>query len=184
MKILAAATLLLGCLPAIPSVAQDSKQSSKSDDMQNCPMHQQHMEDAHHAAVNKHGDQAMGFAHYKTTHHFLLASDGGTIDLTTNEAGDKTNAEAIRSHLSHIALAFTDGDFSAPMFIHDGIPPGVTTMQLLKAAIHYQYEEITSGGRVRIVSADPIAVAAIHDFLRFQITEHRTGDNLSSEKAH
>jgi hypothetical protein len=31
---------------------------------------------------------------------------------------------------------------------------------------------------VRLQSADPIAVAAIHDFLRFQITEHQTGDSL------
>jgi hypothetical protein len=27
-------------------------------------------------------------------------------------------------------------------------------------------------------SEDPIAVAAIHDFMRFQVTEHQTGDVL------
>jgi len=51
-------------------------------------------------------------------------------------------------------------------------------MKLMKSAIHYTYEEMPSGGRVRIQSDDPIAVAAIHDFVRFQITDHQTGDSL------
>jgi TusA-related sulfurtransferase len=68
------------------------------------------------------------------------------------------------------------------MFVHDSLPPGVTTMKLMKSAIHYAYEEMPSGGRVRIKSGDPIAVASIHDFIRFQITEHQTGDALEVEQ--
>ena len=48
-----------------------------------------------------------------------------------------------RSHLSHIAQMFANGDFSTPMFTHDGVPPGATTMKLMKSAIHYTYEERT-----------------------------------------
>jgi hypothetical protein len=71
-----------------------------------------------------------------------------------------------------------NGDFSTPIFIHGGVPPGITTMNLMKSAIRYIYEEMPSGGKVRIKSDDPVAVAAIHDFLRFQITDHQTGDSL------
>ena len=123
----------------------------------------------------------MGFSHDATTHHFRMAPDGGVIEVTANYANDKTSTEAIRSHLSHIAVMFGNGDFSTPMFVHDGVPPGVTTMKLLKAAIRYQYEEISYGGRVRIESSDPIALAAIHDFLRFQISDHQTGDSVEAE---
>ena len=44
---------------------------------QDCPMHQEHTSNApqHQADVEKHGDQAMGFPHDKTTHHFRLYSD-------------------------------------------------------------------------------------------------------------
>ena len=63
-------------------------------------------------------------------------------------------------------------------YLHDGIPPGVTTKKLMKAGIHYEYEETPSGGRVRFKTGDPIAVSAIHHFLRFQIKEHQTGDSL------
>jgi hypothetical protein len=150
--------------------------------MQNCPMHKEHVTaDSHNAVVEKHGDQAMGFPHDSTTHHFRMSADGGAIEVTTNDPDDKKNAAAIRSHLSHIAAMFGDGDFTTPMFVHDGVPPGVTTMKLLKGKIHYSYEELSSGGRVRIESTDPVALAAVHDFLRFQISEHHTGDNLDLE---
>ena len=160
-------------LLASPLLAQTT---TSNDSMKDCPMHKEHAD--HHALVQQHGDQAMGFPHDKTTHHFRMASDGGTIEVRANDADDKTNTAAIRSHLAHIASMFTNGDFSAPMFIHNGVPPGVTTMKLMKASIRYAYDDVPSGGRVRITSTDPIAVAAIQDFLRFQITEHQTGDSL------
>ena len=156
-------------LLSVPLFAQDSEQ----DDMKDCPMHA-----SHQAVVQSHGDQAMGFPHDKTTHHFRMLSDGGSIEVTANDPNDKTNTTAIRSHLTHIATMFSNGDFSTPMFIHDGIPPGVTTMKLMKSEIRYSYEEIALGGSVRIRAEDPVAVAAIHDFLRFQINEHQTGDSL------
>lgn len=121
----------------------------------------------------------MGFPHDKTIHHFRMLSNGGVIEVRVNNRDDKPNIAAIRSHLKHIARMFCNGDFSTPMLVHDGAPPGTTTMKLMKTAIHYDYEEMPTGGRVRIEANDPIAVAAINDFLRFQITEHQTGDSLA-----
>jgi hypothetical protein len=161
-------------LLALPVFGQDAKQ----DDMKDCPMRSQHSAQSHQAVVESYGDQAMGFPHDKTTHHFRMVADGGAIEVSVNDSGDKANTTAIRSHLSHIAMMFGTGEFSTPMFIHDSIPPGVTTMKLMKSDIHYTYEEMPTGGRVRIKSDNPIAVAAIHDFLRFQINEHQTGDSL------
>ena len=171
--------LVLLLLLALPVVGQDTKQ----DDMKDCPMHAQHAAQSHQAAVESHGDQAMGFPHEQTKHHFRMAANGGVIEVTANDSSDKANATAIRSHLSHIAVMFGSGDFSTPMFIHNSIPPGVTTMKLMKSAIHYTYQETPAGGRIRIESEDPIAVAAIHDFIRFQIVEHQTGDSLVDTSA-
>lgn len=164
------------CLAA--AVCAQDKQNDG--DMEDCPMHKRlSAMDSHHAMVQKHGDEAMGFSHDTTTHHFLMATDGGSIEVGANDPKDKASVEAIRSHLSHIAVMFGNGDFSTPMFVHDDTPPGVTTMKILKGAIHYKYEEIATGGRVRIESSDVVALAAIHDFLRFQISEHQTGDSTS-----
>lgn len=175
-KIIVLLTITLVVWLAASANAQDAK---PADHMQNCPMLAQHTAgDSHHATVERHGDQAMGFPHDQTTHHFRLAAEGGAIEVTANDPKDTANTEAIRIHLSHIATVFATGDFSMPMFVHDSVPPGVTSMKLLKAAIRYRYEEVPAGARVRIESADPVAVAAVQDFLRFQITEHQTGDSL------
>ena len=55
---------------------------------------------------------------------------------------------------------------------------GLATMTKLKDQIHYKYEAAENGGRVLISSANADAVNAIHEFLKFQITEHQTGDAL------
>jgi hypothetical protein len=183
MKTRKLSVLALGllCLVSVSS-AQDAK---KDDGMQNCPMHKEHeIAGSHQAVLEMHGDQAMGFAHDKTTHHFRISADGGAIEVTANDPNDSANREAIRSHLSHIAVLFRDGDFSTPMFVHDDIPAGVTTMKLLKSKIQYRYEEMSSGGRVRLESTDPLAIAGIHDFLRFQINEHQTGDSKAITASH
>ena len=51
-------------------------------------------------------------------------------------------------------------------------------MKSLKSAISYKFEETERGGRVRISTDDPQALTAVQSFLRFQITEHKTGDPL------
>src|ERR1700704_5364101 len=100
-------------------------------DMALCPKHKEHVKEAsqHQAEVEKHGDEAMGFPHDKTTHHFRLYSDGGAIEVTVNDSQDSQNLQAIRSHLGHIATMFTAGDFSIPMFVHSQLPPGVDVRQ-------------------------------------------------------
>jgi hypothetical protein len=99
-------------------------------------MHEQHQANSsqHDHAMNQRGDQGMGFAQDKTTHHFLLSNDGGVIQVTANSADDQASIDQIRMHLKHIARAFQAGDFNIPMFVHDQTPPGVPAMQNLKGA--------------------------------------------------
>jgi len=131
-----------------------------------------------HGEMEKRGDEGMGFAQGKTTHHFLLRKDGGAIEVMANSVGDKAGKDEIQMHLRHIAQAFRSGEFNIPMFVHDQTPPGVQTMTRLKDQIHYKYQAAEKGGRVLISSANAEAVSAIHEFLKFQITEHKTGDAL------
>ncbi len=128
--------------------------------------------------MNERGDHVMGFDHTKTTHHFRLLPNGGSIEVAANSAQDTESRDQIRMHLGHIAKMFAGGNFNAPMLIHDQIPPGVPTMQRLKSAIQYKFEETKQGARIRISTTNLEALQAIHDFLRFQIKEHKTGDSL------
>ncbi len=164
---------LLLSLFASPILAQEAK---PDDTMKDCPMHDQHT--AHHATVEKNGDEAMGFPHDKTIHHFRLLPDGGAIEVTANDGKDAPNVQAIRSHLTHIVVMFTNGDFSIPMFVHSQVPPGVTEMKDRRAEISYSFEELPDGGEVRISTRNHDALNAIHDFLTFQIEDHQTGDKF------
>lgn len=134
--------------------------------------------DAHLAAINTRGEKAMGFLQSETTHHFILKPDGGVIQVEINDPKDAENRDRIRQHLAHIARMFAAGDFDTPMLVHERVPPGVPVMRRLKSEIRYVYEETGGGARVRIKTKSAAALAAIQEFLRFQITDHQTGDSL------
>ncbi len=142
--------------------------------------HEQHLAQIQkEAEMKRRGADAMGFDQEKTTHHFHLTANGGLISVAANSADDEASREQIREHLKAIAVEFERGNFGKPVATHAERPPGVETMQRLKSAIRYAFEERPAGGSVRLTTSDPSALTAIHAFLRYQITEHATGDPLS-----
>ena len=156
---LATGLLLLACA-ALPQEPQH--------DMSD---HARHMQE-----MNARGDKAMGFSQTAATHHFVLLRDGGYVQATANDATDSKTVEQIRMHLMDIKKKFAAGDFSAPELTHGKVPPGVPVMRKLKGDIKYNVEFVAGGGQLHIASKNSKAVAAIHDFLKFQIEDHETGD--------
>ncbi len=133
-------------------------------------------QDCHHNDVDKRGDHAMGFSQEKTTHHFLLGKSGGVIQVIAKDASDEESIASIRGHMRHIASEFAKANYDLPMFIHDRVPAGVPVMRSKKDTISFKFEELKNGAQVVIDSRDAEALAAIHEFLKFQIADHRTGD--------
>ena len=145
-----------------------------------CPMQVEHassVKDRRHEGVVERGDKMMGFAHKKTTHHFRAYADGGSIEAEANDSEDAASRDQIRSHLAHITTLFAAGNFSAPVFIHQQNPPGTEAMKRLRHEIQYKLELTKKGARIRIRTKDPEALRAVHEFLRFQISDHQTGDS-------
>ena len=136
-----------------------------------------------HKAMNDRGAKTMGFDQTKTAHHFYLYDDGGAIDVQVKNRADTREIAAIRSHLPHLAVMFQDGNFEAPMLVHAAkTVPGTAVLSARKTMLRYTYAETPTGGRVNIVTTDAAARAALHDFLKYQITEHQTGDPLTVSK--
>ena len=161
-----AALLCLGLAAAVPAALRAQEAHS-----------------CHASEVDARGDHVMGFDHAKTTHHFLLTSSGGIIDVSANDPDDAASRDAIRTHLEHIAGMFTRGNFEAPMLIHGRVPPGVPEMKSDLGKIRFAYEQTTAGGRVVVSSSDPAVISAVHAFLKFQIEDHRTGDPTDVPKS-
>jgi hypothetical protein len=176
MKPLLVATAL--CLALTTGIAT-AQQSAKPDPQKSQDSADKcALQDAH-SKMNERGEKGMGFSQTANTHHFLLKPDGGAIQVEANDPKDTSARDSIRTHLAHIAHAFSAGDFDIPMFVHDTVPPGVPDMKRLKEKITYSFQETPSGGRVVIATSDPESLAAIHKFLRFQIDEHQTHDPVT-----
>jgi hypothetical protein len=123
--------------------------------------------------------EGMGFSQTTTTHHFYLTRTGGIIQVTAKDPKNTEQIAMVQMHLKHIVGMFSEGDFSIPHFVHDTNPPGADTMRRLRSSIRYMSEALENGGSIKIETDSPEALAAIHDFLRFQIKDHKTGDPLA-----
>jgi hypothetical protein len=170
MKIIFAAVVCL-FVHLGDTVAQQAG-GAKSATRERCPMHDTN------SPLKERGEKGMGFSQSATTHHFYWKADGGVIQVEAKDSDDPSSRDEVRTHLRHIAQAFQNGDFDIPLFVHDTVPPGVAEMKRLQKEIRYAFEESANGGRVVIASAENDAVEAIHNFLRFQIKEHKTGDAM------
>jgi hypothetical protein len=192
MNVLMLMFALAGDPATCPMHAQHMQQAPTADEHAQGTEHADHAEPANHAehaepagqadltqhaAVDARGDGVMGFSHRTTKHAFRLFADGGAVEVRATDAKDEASVAAIRAHLREIEKEFAAGNFESPRQIHDRVPDGVLVMKSLGSVILYQYEELERGGRVRITTRDARGIEAAHQFLRFQIEDHRTGDS-------
>gem|GEM_PF-956892 len=170
-----------------------AKAAAAADPMASCPMHAQHMAAAQQDHLHADGSaghgrevdgrhDTFGMPHGASTHSFRLFADGGAIELRANRADDQEAIANIRQHLEQVAGQFRTADFSTPAFVHGTSPAGVSEMARLRSDIAYRYESLPAGGRIRITASSAPALAAVHDFLRFQVTEHRTANTGKVEE--
>jgi hypothetical protein len=127
--------------------------------------------DSAFATMQQRGQEAMGVDQYTSTHRFDSLPDGGRIELQ-RDVDDSAGVAQIRQHLRQIAAAFSAGDFTTPGFVHAQHVPGTDVMAALRAAIRYDVHDLPRGAELRITTADPDAVAAVHAFMAFQRQEH------------
>ena len=128
--------------------------------------------DTSFASLQVRGESAMGVDQYTSAHRFEPLPDGGRIELQRDTA-DRVGVETIRAHMRDIADRFSRGDFTIPGFVHARDVPGTRVMADQKGSITYEMRELPGGAEVRIRAGDPMAIAAIHEFLAFQRTDHR-----------
>lgn len=129
--------------------------------------------DSAFASVQQRGETVMGVDQYTSQHVFEDLADGGRIVLDRDDTSDTAAVRTIRAHMRVIASAFRRGDFSLPGIVHAREVPGTKIMADKRTVISYTAADRPRGAEVRIVSGDAGAVAAVHQFLAFQRTDHR-----------
>ena len=131
------------------------------------------------AGVQQRGAVAMGVNQYTSSHVFTPLEDGGRIELE-RDAPDSAGTERIRAHMLEIAGRFAAGDFRLPGFVHARAVPGTDVMSAKRAVITYTVESLPRGAAVRVLSSDPAAIQAIHEFLAFQRADHHASAHHDS----
>ena len=53
--------------------------------------------------------------------------------------------------------------------------PGTDIMAARRSLIRYVADTLPRGGEVRIITTDSLAIAAVHEFLAFQRSDHHAG---------
>ncbi len=127
------------------------------------------------AAMQERGAHVMGVDQSTSAHVFEDLPDGGRVVLDRGDPSDTAAIRTIRAHMRDIEAAFRAGDFTKPFQVHAQQVPGTDVMKERRAAITYEAADRPRGGEVRIKSADPVAVTAIHQFLEFQRQQHHAG---------
>lgn len=128
--------------------------------------------DAEFAALQERGAAAMGVDQYTSSHVFEALPDGGRIVLR-RDTTDTAGTAVIRAHMRDIARRFGNGDFTISGMVHAQDVPGTTVMAERRALIAYAADTLERGAQVRIITTDPVAIAAVHEFLAFQRMDHR-----------
>jgi hypothetical protein len=128
------------------------------------------------AQKNDKDAKPMPFDQDKAIHHFYLLKNGGAVEVSAKDPGDKTTIDAIQKHLEMQAKQFEKGNFDAPTAEHGKVPDGVNTIKKLRKEITFEVMQMDSGAALRMFTVNTQARQAIQDFLRFQIEEHHTGD--------
>jgi len=131
--------------------------------------------DSAYAAVQSRGKDVMGVDQYTSQHVFESRPDGGRIELQRQE-NDSAGVAQIRRHLGEVVDQFRRGDFSAPFTVHAQEVPGTRVMAAKGDRIRYTVRNLSRGGEIRITSHDADAIAAVHEFLAFQRSDHRAGE--------
>lgn len=125
------------------------------------------------ASVQARGQRVMGVDQYTSAHVFEDLPDGGRIVLDRDEKNDTVGVATIRAHMREIAAQFARGDFTNPGLVHARDVPGTAIMAARSSTLTYTTTDRPQGAEVRIRSADPDAVRAVHEFLAFQRADHR-----------
>jgi hypothetical protein len=107
--------------------------------------------------------QNAGSPHQHPAHVISILADGGSMAVR-GATGDAEQLTHVRQHLQQLTTALTTGHLASPA--HLQCVPGAAEIATERASITYVYTELPAGAELRMLTANPAALAAIHAFLK------------------
>jgi len=122
-----------------------------------------------------------GFDADRVNRHFYVLKNGGAVEITAKDPNDEATVKAIQSHLKKESDLWTKGNFESVTSVYGRPPEGTAQLKKLRDEVTYAVVQEENGAVVRMLTVNPSAKSAIHDYLKFQIDQLKTGDPTSPQ---
>ena len=117
----------------------------------------------------------------KIERHYWLLKNGGAIEIVCKAPCDSSTQTAIQSYLDSLSKAFEKGSFEPEFVGGANAPESLITLRKLRDEVTFQAASSDIGYSLRMLTVNPQARDAIYDFLRYEITNRKTGDPTTVE---
>lgn len=132
--------------------------------------------------MNARFSHVLGVSVDKVKLHFYLVKNGGVVDLTARDPSDSITISAIQKYLQNQKDLWEKGKENAVTDVHEKAPESAATMRRLRNEITFYMAKTDNGGDLRMFSINDQARLAIQDYMKFEITEHKTGDSPTTDQ--
>lgn len=123
-----------------------------------------------------------GFDSERVTRHFYVLKNGGAVEITAKDTNDEATVKAIQAHLKKESDQLTKGNFEIVTGIYGRTPETAPQLKKLRDEITYATVPQENGGVLRMLTVNPTAKSAVHDYLRFQIDQWKSGDPTTPQE--
>lgn len=127
--------------------------------------------------MNTRFSRVLGVDVNKVAQHYYLVKNGGVIELSAKDANDTATIAAIRKYLDSQKDLFEKGKNDTDAEVHGKVPDGLAAIKKFRNEINFFTAKTDNGAVLRMFTVNDQARQAIHDYLKFQIAEHKTGDS-------
>ncbi len=121
-------------------------------------------------------NKVVGFDSERVQRHFYVLKNGGAIEVLANDANDAATIKAIQSYLKKESELYTKGNFENASAMYGKAPDGTITLKKLRDDVSFVMVPEENGAVLRMLTVNPQAKNAIHDYLKYQIDQLKTGD--------
>jgi hypothetical protein len=123
-----------------------------------------------------------GFDSDRVTRHFYVLKNGGAVEITAKDPNDEATTKAIQAHLKKESEQLAKGNFEIVSGIYGRTPESAPQLKKLRDEITYAMVPQENGGVLRMLTVNPTAKTAVHDYLRFQIDQWKSGDPTTPQE--
>ena len=117
-----------------------------------------------------------GFDSERVVRHFYLLKNGGAIEVVAKDPKDETTVKAVQTYLKKESDSWTKGNFENVNAMYGKLPEGTPELKKLRDSVTFAAVPEESGGVLRLLTVNPQAKSAIHEYLKYQIDQFKSGD--------